>query len=189
MHKDFFEFEPTHKFIVLTNHKPEVRGSDYAIWRRLLLLPFEIIFGDEKAIAAGEASQLKDKTLSDKLLVERDGIFAWMVRGCAEWRKKGLAEPSKVLSATAEYREEQDRIGQFIAEQCECGPGHSDEQSVLYHQYQMWTETNGYYPIGSGKFRKQILKATRGKVKVGRITTGPRKNIASYEGIKPRMVH
>ena len=189
MNKDFFEFDPTHKFILLTNHKPEVKGSDYAIWRRLILLPFEIIFGDEKAIAAGEASQPKDKTLADKLLAERDGIFAWMVRGCAEWREKGLAAPDKVLGATAEYREEQDRVGLFIAEQCECGAQCSQEQSSLYQQYQSWTRTNGYYPMGNGKFRKQLLKAMRGRVTVGRTTSGPRKNVASYQGIKTRAVH
>jgi putative DNA primase/helicase len=189
MHKDFFEFEPTHKFILLTNHKPEVKGSDYAIWRRLLLLPFEIIFGDEKAIATGDASRLKDKTLPDKLLAERDGILAWMIRGCGEWREKGLAEPSKVLGATAEYRQEQDRIAQFLAEECECDPQSSVSQASLYRIYKDWTGHNGYHPFGVGKFRTALLKAMRGKVIVGRTTSGPAKGCAEFRGIKDRTLH
>ena len=111
-----------------------------------------------------------------------------MVRGCAQWREMGLAEPIKVLGATAEYRGEQDRIGQFIAEQCECSAQHVVEQSLLYQTYQRWTQMNGYHFLGNGKFRKQLLKAMRGKVTVGRITAGPQKGNATYEGIKYRTL-
>ena len=183
MHKDFFEFEPTHKFILQTNHKPEVKGTDYAIWRRLLLLPFEIIFGDKTAIDAGDASRLKDTSLSTKLSSEREGILAWMVRGCIEWQRQGLAPPTKVRGATDSYREEQDRMGQFVADHCEYKEGHQVEQAVIYKQYQYWCSNNGYHPMGSNKFRKQLLKLARGKVTVSRISVGTRKNIASYVGI------
>lgn len=42
MGEDFWSFRPTHKFWVAANHKPTVRGSDYAVWRRLLLVPFTV---------------------------------------------------------------------------------------------------------------------------------------------------
>src|SRR5204862_3406231 len=37
MRQDFFEFAPTWKIVLAANHKPVVRGTDHAIWRRLLL--------------------------------------------------------------------------------------------------------------------------------------------------------
>ena len=37
-----FEFDPTHKFMVVTNHLPRVRGTDEAIWRRLHVVPFAV---------------------------------------------------------------------------------------------------------------------------------------------------
>ena len=186
MRQDFFEFEPTHKFILQTNHKPEVKGTDFGIWRRLLLLPFEVIFGDADAIAAGDATRPKDTNLPGALAAEREGVLTWMVRGCTEWREKGLAPPQIVQGATATYREEQNRIGQFVAEQCELGAAHTELQADVYEQYQNWTRQNGYHPMGRGKFQKQLLKTTRGKVTAGRTTSGPRKNIAAFHGIRAK---
>ncbi len=42
MRQDFWEFDPTHKIWLSANHKPEVRGTDYAIWRRIKLIPFGV---------------------------------------------------------------------------------------------------------------------------------------------------
>ena len=183
MRKDFFEFDATHKFVLQTNHRPEVKGTDYAIWRRLVLLPFEVTFGDAHAVAAGEATRIRNNGLSEKLSGELDGVLAWMVRGCLAWQADGLAEPAKVRGATEAYREEQDRMGQFIAERCVYGTQQSVEQAQLYREYKNWMQDNGYYPMGSGKFRKQLLKLARGKVTASRSTTGPRKNVAVYQGI------
>ena len=35
MREDFWEFEPTHKPWLAANHRPIVRGTDHAIWRRI----------------------------------------------------------------------------------------------------------------------------------------------------------
>ncbi len=41
MRQDFWEFDPTHKLVLVANHKPVVRGTDYAIWRRILMVPVQ----------------------------------------------------------------------------------------------------------------------------------------------------
>jgi putative DNA primase/helicase len=48
MGKDFFEFQPTHKLWLCTNHRPAIRGTDLAIWRRILLVPFEVTIPPEE---------------------------------------------------------------------------------------------------------------------------------------------
>jgi phage/plasmid-associated DNA primase len=36
----YFDFFPTHKAAITTNHKPIIRGTDEGIWRRVHLVPF-----------------------------------------------------------------------------------------------------------------------------------------------------
>ena len=42
MKTNFFEFEPTHTLWLAANHKPVIRGTDTAIWRRIKLIPFDV---------------------------------------------------------------------------------------------------------------------------------------------------
>ena len=42
MHENYWEFLPTHKIILACNHKPIIRGTDDAIWRRVKLVPFNV---------------------------------------------------------------------------------------------------------------------------------------------------
>lgn len=183
MHQDFFEFDPTHKFVLQTNHKPEVKGSDYAVWRRLMLLPFEVIFGDQHAIASGEATMIKDLDLQNRLATEREGIFAWMVRGCRDWQRDGLNAPPKVLAATDSYRVEQDRIGQFVEEQCSFDRSLNSERAFVYECYKTWAYKNGYFALGAGRFHKQLLRVTKGKIEDGKSTSGAKKNVSIFKGL------
>jgi P4 family phage/plasmid primase-like protien len=112
MREDFWEFEPTHKIIMATNHKPIVRGTDLGIWRRLVLVPFTVRVEGAQAI----------KDMPEKLKAEYSGILAWMVRGCLDWQKNGLGAPEAVASATRTYRDEQDLMGDFLADECVIDP-------------------------------------------------------------------
>lgn len=35
LNQEFFEFEPTHTLWLITNHLPDIKGTDYSIWRRV----------------------------------------------------------------------------------------------------------------------------------------------------------
>jgi putative DNA primase/helicase len=80
MHQDFFEFKPTHKVFLAANHKPVIRGTDHAIWRRIRLIPF--------AVTIPESEQIPLAEMLDTLKQEWPGILAWAVEGClAPWIK------------------------------------------------------------------------------------------------------
>jgi putative DNA primase/helicase len=77
MREDFWEFDPTHKVILQTNHRPVIRGTDEGIWRRLRLVPFEVRFWDPDEPRAGkdvDPRLMQDKRLPDKLRAEYPGI-------------------------------------------------------------------------------------------------------------------
>lgn len=150
MREDFWEFDPTHKVFLFTNHKPTVSGTDHGVWRRLRLVPFEKTFWNPDDV--GDASELppelrQDKQLPAKLFAEREGILAWLVRGCLDWQKYGLPLPDKVRVATTVYRESQDLVALFLAECCQVGnPNYRCKASDLYDSFKLWQERSGEGP-------------------------------------------
>ncbi|MBD9528391.1 phage/plasmid primase, P4 family [Paracoccus sp. PAR01] len=108
LNKDFFEFHPLFKLTISGNHKPDIRGLDDGIWRRVLLVPFDV------QIPKAE----RDPALGEKLWAERSGILNWMIAGLLSYLEGGLREPAAVLDATKEYREQSDPIGLFLDSAC-----------------------------------------------------------------------
>jgi putative DNA primase/helicase len=139
-----FNFPPTHKLWIYGNHLPDIRGNDDGIWRRIRLIPFEVKITD------GE----KDPELLEKLLRELPGVLNWAIKGCLEWRENGLGTPSTVVEATAEYRVEEDEIGEFLAG---CYQGGRVERSSLYGLYLQWAKDCGIkVPLKQKSFSKRI---------------------------------
>ncbi|MDO9068440.1 MAG: phage/plasmid primase, P4 family, partial [Deltaproteobacteria bacterium] len=142
LHQEWFDFEPTHKVFFGTNHKPVIRGTDYAIWRRIRLVPFEI------TIPEGE----RDKNLPEKLKAEADGILAWEVQGCQFWQQQGLGVPEEVKAATDSYREEMDILGEYLKDRCRQMPEARVSSKDLYESYSTWCQDNGQEPLGQRAF-------------------------------------
>jgi putative DNA primase/helicase len=134
MRAEWFSFKPTHKIYLAANHKPEIRGTDHAMWRRVRLIPYEVTIPDDE----------QDKHLGDKLRAEASGILAWLVRGCLEWQHdKGLTPPQAVLKATESYRNEMDVLGDFIADCCVLWPSSKVTAKDIYDAYLKWADENG----------------------------------------------
>ncbi|MDR0719114.1 MAG: DUF5906 domain-containing protein, partial [Treponema sp.] len=115
LYGEFFNFTPTFKIFMATNHKPVIKGTDYGIWRRIKLIPFTTRIPEER----------QDKYLERKLKDEASGILNWLLEGAGRWAAEGLNTPPVITSATDEYRGEMDVIGNFIREQCVQEPGTS----------------------------------------------------------------
>ena len=111
MRSEWFDFKPEFKVFLATNHKPQIKGTDHAIWRRIQLVPFTVQISKEK----------QDKHLAEKLLAELPGILNFAVQGCLDWQRDELRPPEEVTRATAKYRAESDEVGRFIGEWCVTG--------------------------------------------------------------------
>ena len=158
MREDYWQFDPTHKCLLVTNHKPVIRGTDHGIWRRLVLVPFSARFWDPDKGETGPPSLKADKTLKDKLDAEAPGILASVVAGCMEWQRTGLRVPAEVVAATADYRAEQDLLGAFLQERCVSGAGLRVKASELSAAYEAWCKAEGIEKKGSREFGKAMTE-------------------------------
>ena len=147
LYGNFFEFDPTHKIILQTNHRPEVRGIDEGIWRRLVLLPFDVTI----------PRQERDKNMSEKLRTESPGIQPWAVRGCLDWQRHGLQPPEQVQAATRKYAEEANSFRQFFREQCAKAHDNWMSTKQIRTAYQAYCRERNLSPLGD----KQIAKTLR----------------------------
>lgn len=148
MREDPWEFSPSHKLILATNHKPRVRGTDHAIWRRLKLLPFTTTIPDHLAI----------KDMPQRLRAEFPGILAWCVRGCLDWQNRGLQEPRDVTLATEGYRQSEDVLGAFLADECVVNPSVRSKSSPLFERYKSWCERTGETALTQRRFGEALTE-------------------------------
>lgn len=146
MREDFWEFHPTHKVWLAANHKPVIRGTDHAIWRRVKLVPFTVTISDAE----------QDKDLPEKLKTELPGILNWAMKGCRKWQRDGLGEPDAVRTATGEYRQDMDLIGEFIRQRCVVGDDHEVGATKLFKAYREWCDENGERPANQTVFGTRL---------------------------------
>jgi putative DNA primase/helicase len=144
LYGEYFDFLPTFKIFMATNHKPVIRGNDHGIWRRIKLIPFTVTIPYEE----------RDPDLMEKLRKEHKGILNWMVEGCIRWQKERLGEPEEVRVATNEYQDEMDLIGSFLQECCIVDPtGYLRISSGdLFRSYIAWCERNSERPYSQRMF-------------------------------------
>lgn len=150
LYQESFEFIPTFKVWLAANNKPQVRGADGAIWRRVKLIPFNQVIPKEE-----RNPKLKSELQSPENL---EAVLTWLVEGCQDWQRWGLAPPPEVESLTEEYRREQDPIKDFLEDCCYTGPGARASNAALLREYQEWAKKNGERPIGRKKFEKILAE-------------------------------
>jgi putative DNA primase/helicase len=153
MRQDYFQFERTHKTVLVTNNRPIVTESSNAIWRRLRLIPFTVTIPEAK----------QDKHLTDRLVAEWPGILAWAVRGCLEWqaRRCDLEFPRAVQEATQEYRNDSDHVADFLTECCVDWRGHEGQnmrtpKERVYGAYCTWCRAVGEDVLTRNAFNSRM---------------------------------
>lgn len=157
LHREFFEFRPQFKLWLAANHKPVIRGTDHAIWRRIRLIPFTITIPEDE----------RDPELPTKLRKELPGILRWAVDGCLLWQRVGLGAPPAVREATDAYRCEMDVLAGFLDDRCELGQALTVEAGALYQAYCAWCEANGERPASQRAFGLRLKDRTFQQARTG----------------------
>jgi putative DNA primase/helicase len=146
LYREFFEFKPRFKVWLAANYKPEIRGTDYAIWRRIRLIPFTVTIPPEE--------QIPD--LAEQLKEELSGILNWALEGLRDWLANGLQPPPEVTEATEAYRAEMDIVGLFVQDACVTDPKAVTPSKTLYEAFREWCAENGYEPFGQTAFGRRL---------------------------------
>jgi len=161
LHENEFTYLPEFKLWLSVNQLPKVR--DEAFWSRPHRIPFKVSFRGKE-----------DRELKDKLRAEREGILAWMVRGCLEWQKAGLAPPKAVTEAVEEYRLSQEPLAEFYAACCTLeNPAAFGSTEELRKSYLAWCDAEKIVArLGSKRFSLELGK----RFKPHRETTGQKRH-------------
>lgn len=141
-----FEFQPTAKISVRTNHRPIVKGTDTGIWRRLALVRYGRVFDEDE----------RDIHLSLKLVGEAEGILVWMVAGFQKWQARGLKLSPKMAAEVAAYRVESDILGEFLSEYPQAPLLKVEEATLYSSEYKLWCQNNGHRPMTKNSFTRQL---------------------------------
>lgn len=140
LNKGFFSFLPSFKVTISGNHKPKITGHDDGIWRRVMLVPWDVQIDKDKV----------DRTLPDKLRKEGSGILNRMLEGLLDRTENGLVEPDAVTAATDKYREQSDQLGRFLSECTKPAKDTRARSSELFGLFTAWCKATG-----SGEWQSQ----------------------------------
>jgi putative DNA primase/helicase len=146
MRENFWEFTPTHKIWISVNHRPSTADSTYGFWRRVKMIPFMVTIPKEK----------QDPKLLEALKAEMPGILAWLVRGCLQWREKGLGSARVVDMATEAYRNPQNDLEGFLAVCCVKHELLRVQASDLYRCYVTWCGGQDVRPLRQTEFGRRM---------------------------------
>ncbi|WP_243546402.1 DNA primase family protein [Pseudodesulfovibrio tunisiensis] len=179
-------FAPTHLMFLLTNNLPSAPATDYAFWKRVMAIPHAISF------VHGEPTQPWERTIDPDLDAKLEqclpGILAWLVEGHLAWRRYGLNPPAIVTEATAQYREGEDMLGEFLFECCDVDENLRVGSSKLYEVFKQWHHKRmGKFEPSQKKFGSWMKDKGFEKIKSGTILyQGLALKERHFEGFNPQ---
>lgn len=131
-----FDFKPTFKMFINTNHKPVINDMPVFLSNRIMIIPFERHFEEDE----------QDHTLNREFLKpeNQSAILNWLIEGYKLLQKEGFNTPPSVRAAVDEYQHESDKIMQFVEEMLEKGDDYKVKTMDAYQEYRRWCSDRGY---------------------------------------------
>lgn len=164
LYREPVTWQPTHQLLYVTNHLPQVKGNDPAVWRRLRVIPFGVV------VPPGE----RDPGLPERLELAAEAVLAWCVAGYVHYRDTGMQEPTSVVAATEDYRADSDAVARFITEACMVSVTATATTRELFGAWQRWALADGAEPLSEKAFGKELdrlgydaRRTKRGMIRAG----------------------
>lgn len=142
LRRDPITFDPSHSLLMLTNHLPKVPGNDPATWRRIRVVPFDVVIPEAD----------RDPQLGAKLKGAVDAVLTWAIAGLADYQQGGMAPPEAVRIATADYQKRSDALTRFLEERCARNRNTQTLVADVWRAWEQWSRDDG-----SGEMSKREL--------------------------------
>lgn len=146
MRQDFVRFTPSHTPVLVTNHLPKVSGDDPALWRRMRVIPFDVVIPVED----------RDPHLAERLQLEADAVLSWAVAGYKDYISIGMAEPESVTIATDRYQLDSDAVARFVEECCMKNPHMHVTTGDAFDRWGRWAIADGAESISQKAFGQAL---------------------------------
>lgn len=143
-----FEYYPEYKLWLSTNNKPIIRGTDFGIWRRIIVIPFNYRIPEDKV----------DKDLMEKLRNEMPQILNWAIEGYKIYQKEGLELPDAIVEEKDRYKSEMDYMANFIEDRIERKDGYRAQAQTIYKEYEKWCRKTNSRILSMVAFGKEFGK-------------------------------
>jgi putative DNA primase/helicase len=165
MHGNPFDFVPNFKLWLSGNHRPVIGGDDHGIWRRIVLIPFDVRIPKKD----------QDANLDEKLRAEYAGILNWLIKGCLDWQVCGLGTPPDIQREVNAYKSSMDLIQQWLDECCVVDEQVKNQRAlVAYQSFSEWAQDSGHRPFTNTRFGLKLMDRgfTKKKTRTGIVYQG-----------------
>lgn len=147
LYREPVTWQPSHQLIYVTNKLPQVKGNDPAVWRRIRVVPFDVVVPIED----------RDPALPERLALHADAVLTWVIAGHFDYEDHGgMREPASVVRATGDYQADSDAVCRFIVEACFVSPAAHCSTRDLYAAWQRWAIEDGAVPMTEKAFAKEL---------------------------------
>jgi len=144
-------FTPKIKIISASNGLPTFKDNSYAIYRRILIIPFYNKYLPEveyNRVKNPESCHIfiKDKTIFDKIKLERAAILNLFIEGLLDLRANNyeFIESEDSIASMNDFKRDSDTVREFLEDNYEVSDNKEDKTSLrqIYEHYRQWYRYN-----------------------------------------------
>ncbi len=148
MRQEYSKIEVCFKIVIDSNYPPNFKRFDYAIKRRIVIIPFTRQFKGKN----------RDNNLVSKLQADCEYILKYLVDGAYKYYKYGLHEPEVIRAETEKYCFQADSVGSFLANATTKEEGCLTMSSNLHRAYVEFCEESAYDALDNKSFSQALIQ-------------------------------
>lgn len=149
LHKMPVTFKPSHTALMVTNFLPKAKGNDPALWRRICVIPFDVVIPEAE----------RDPELPELLEKSADAILGWAMRGLRDYFANKLRPPAAVRVATDRYKADSNAVERYLKARVDTSnPDVRELKTKLWNEWKRWATEEGIDHGGQSDFYKELEK-------------------------------